>query len=323
MEKEMALMAQTFSATARHGGGCEISNTFWNQLPTTSSRFSEFDRIFLAVRALYRQLNTLHAFTTTIAGGKPLDRIPVSRCCPRSHAVEIEATGLWVSPATTVVAKLRSEWCGTWPYDAWMRAHAGYNTVHAVMQNVLLHIPGASMDGYFGDYVIIHFITRGRTPLHALVAVSFIDKCLSILKRCLRRPDASNAHIPSVHFGLSTALSRCGFLGPAGMKTFMVISHGEAQASFLCRAATTSGLHSLLAWKTVGLVQQQMDITGCPDNAMKQTNQYNNDTEPNQDIVDTMPYDAKVMFEFAPAMRVMLRGEVQMNVSDAYTLVRK
>ncbi|CUE74709.1 membrane-associated protein, putative [Bodo saltans] len=244
---------------ASRAGPCDVKRSFSSSLLHAESAFVEVNNIFVAVRALSRQLYTLRAFSTpamtsfdnaNTTGSREADAALRQSIAPYTATLAtVESRGLWQVPVTTVVMRfLRppTHPAATWLYDDLEKAHSYSNAVHAVVHKLVLRIPGASVDGWFGDYVMMHLNGRSRTPNHCIAAVVLAQKCLRAIENKRRRGGASRAvapywRPPSVHCGIASMVAHCGFIGPATLRTFTVVSSGPAQARRL------SSSRSLLA----------------------------------------------------------------------------
>ncbi|CUE74698.1 membrane-associated protein, putative [Bodo saltans] len=320
---------------------------------------TEFHRIFLAVRLLSRQLHTLRAFSTastsyrcsisTAADASQTDSVAMRTDYGEEGVpYAFRSRKLWSVPVTTVAVLLRSDFIGGLRDDP-VAVFARYSAVHGVFQRELSHIAGASMDTFSGDNFLLHFNAAGRTSNHALVAVSFIHRCLQAVELMYESPlwapdqfSAAHQHQqqhhhtetttplpatplpprkPPLYFGVASMLSLCGSMGPVTFRSFTVVSSGEPQAVMMCRIAEKKHLPLSMTWRAVDLVRQQMlKISINPHHlshhpyqqaavAAMLTNGRNNNNA--SSVVNSL-------FEFFPISQVILPGEAQRQVSMAY-----
>jgi hypothetical protein len=318
-EKEMQRMASIFESFPVS----RVTSSFQSRSAQMVSAFSELHKIFLAVRALSWQLRTLRAFSTrtpsmaALGGCAPALRGVPDIVVPYSTATN--QVGLWQVPVTTVVLHLRRPSQSTaGPYRDLTQIHDQCNAIHAIAYQGVSRVPGASMDGCFGDHIMVHFNARGRTPHHAVAAVMFVQKCRTAIRRRSRRSlrgGKGTIAWPSVHFGTASTVAHCGWMGSASLRSFTVVSAGAAQASFLSRAATAYSIATLVTWRAVDVARQQLESFNCTDGAQ-------HDVKAPLDTVHVfVAVHDTIMLEFVPAVLIILPGDAQKQVSHAYTPV--
>ncbi|CUG90971.1 transmembrane protein, putative [Bodo saltans] len=256
--------------------------------PPMKSMFSEFDRLARVLHALKRELFTLRAFTfrsfdqsnettTTTEGGVSENPPPTSRM-PREHSsdasrasscipYDLAVNATWRVPVITVRAEIGSALLGALRLDPLVTYHRQRDVLD-VLQTHVKSAPGASVD-YFGDRFVVHLNASGRTPRHALVALSLCTQSAEDIARLAEAYCNSEAtprsgfsspqpcELPFV-CGIASAVAVCGMMGPAAMKVFTVISVGESQAMFLSRIAKVDRHKILLTWRAVDFAMQQM-----------------------------------------------------------------
>ncbi|CUF19486.1 membrane-associated protein, putative [Bodo saltans] len=234
-----------------------------------ATAFSEFRRIFGAIRRLSRALYTLRAFSpsemtpaTSGGMGNSTSGDANSRCYSASqssfmspiiglvevvpyHILGNGSSGLWRVPVTTIFIGLDPFMFNPQTQEA-MTIYNSHRAILEVFQKHVAKFAGASLDQFYGNRFLIHFNASGRTPKHALAA-------LSVALGSLREvPDG-------VSFGISSSVSMCGYMGPPSCKVFTVVSNNVTHAGIMTRLAPEfkilGKLRVLLTWRATEVVK--------------------------------------------------------------------
>jgi hypothetical protein len=294
------------------------------------SVFTEFDRMIVSFATLTREMVTLRAFTmvhrqdASTVGSEPdnnsreLELLSLSiRDASRRAATaalchgapyDFRSSELWRVPVTTVRAEFGSDVLGIRHFAPYF-VHQRQRDVLDILQRHVHCTPGASMDEFSGDQFVVHFNASGRTPRHALAALTFASCCDADVKAlatlyqqrasmmCLDSSKSRHLDVP-LTCGIASAVAACGMLGPSSLKVFTVISPCESQAMFLCRVAKTHSYPMLATWRAVDLSLQQMTA--------RRVNQQSLQAATGQ---GGEPCSNMHTFSFVPVARACLPGE--------------
>lgn len=224
---------------------------------------------------------------------------------------------LWRVPVTSIYASLGNDYIVV--RDDPVVVFERHLRVLNILQQLLLQFSGTAVDHFYGDRFIMHLNAIGRTPKHVLAAISFVKNALTLLRRStqssMSRPtNATTEQSPAPHsppvvfFSISSNLALCGLMGPPSLRSFTVVSPGEAQAAVMCHMAMALNVPVLLTWRAVEVaIQDQRRLV-----AMRGTGSTNGPQLP----TDGMPQP----FQFRVVATVYLPGESMVHPSSAFTL---
>ncbi|CUF19328.1 membrane-associated protein, putative [Bodo saltans] len=220
---------------------------------------------------------------------------------------------LWCVPVTTIHVAVARGLIGDFRGDARV-VLARHNAIISVLQAQVDLYPGASMDRFYGDRFCFHFNACGRTPRHALAAVSFARSCFlrirTILATTTMTPRPEGQQPPPqrnapVVFCIASSVALCGFIGSTSLKVFTVMSPAECLPMMMSEVAFSIDTPLLLTWRAVEVAQQDqqwlLQRTGSLLGAASGTR------------------PALRPLEFIAAARVQLPGERSTQLTTLYT----
>ena len=217
---------------------------------------------------------------------------------------------LWRVPVTSIYASLGNDYIVV--RDDPVVVFERHLRVLSILQQLLLQFCGTAVDHFYGDRFIMHLNAIGRTPKHVLAAISFVMSAQTLLRR--RSPSSAEQspapHCPPVvFFSISSNLALCGLMGPPSLRSFTVVSPGEAQAAVMCHMAMALNVPMLLTWRAVEVANQDQS------RLVAMRGRGGSAGGP-QLPTDGMPQP----FQFRVVATVYLPGESMVHPSNAFTL---
>ncbi|CUG90965.1 mitogen-activated protein kinase, putative [Bodo saltans] len=159
----------------------------------------------------------------------------------------IESSGLWHVPVTSMFVVMDPFMFDPQTEDP-MAIHTNHKVILEAFQKFVGQVPGASIDQFYGNRILIHLNASGRAHKHVLSALSIALKTLRVVPQ-------------GVSVGVSSSVSLCGYMGPAACKVFTVVStnvpHAAVMARLVPQLKTLGDLRMLLTWRAVEAAQQE------------------------------------------------------------------
>ncbi|CUG76659.1 membrane-associated protein, putative [Bodo saltans] len=162
-------------------------------------------------------------------------------------SANIESSGLWHVPVTSMFVVMDPFMFDPQTEDP-MAIHTNHRVILEAFQKFVGQVPGASIDQFYGNRMLIHLNASGRTHKHVLSALSIALKALRVVPQ-------------GVSVGVSSSVSLCGYMGPAACKVFTVVStnvpHAAVMARLVPQLKTLGDFRVLLTWRAVEAAQQE------------------------------------------------------------------
>ncbi|CUF19560.1 membrane-associated protein, putative, partial [Bodo saltans] len=162
-------------------------------------------------------------------------------------SANIESSGLWHVPVTSMFVVMDPFMFDPQTEDP-MVIHTNHRVILEAFQKFVGQVPGASIDQFYGNRMLIHLNASGRTHKHVLSALSIALKALRVVPQ-------------GVSMGVSSSVSLCGYMGPAACKVFTVVStnvpHAAVMARLVPQLKTLGDFRVLLTWRAVEAAQQE------------------------------------------------------------------